>query len=222
MGDRVNSVLLELEKGLAAMGLERDLPLGSYLEYLHLLAQWNTAYNLTAIRDPKKMLAYHILDSLSVLPFIADRSDQEYRCLDIATGAGLPGIILALARPDLHWVLLDGNHKKTRFVQQAVLELEIKNIEIVCCRIEDYIPTSNFTTIVTRAFASLSVIFEHSHHLLAPRGKLLAMKTTAAAKKELEELQSRFPTEAFSTQLVPLNIPGVAGSRSLVKIFNRC
>lgn len=204
------------------MGLERDLPLGSYLEYLHLLAQWNTAYNLTAIRDPKKMLAYHILDSLSVLPFIADRSDQEYRCLDIATGAGLPGIILALARPDLHWVLLDGNHKKTRFVQQAVLELEIKNIEIVCCRIEDYIPTSNFTTIVTRAFASLSVIFEHSHHLLAPRGKLLAMKTTAAAKKELEELQSRFPTEAFSTQLVPLNIPGVAGSRSLVKIFNRC
>ena len=159
-----DSLSVQLQQGVDAMGLQDDdLPLQAYLSYIELLAQWNTAYNLTAVRDPEKMLAYHILDSLAILPYV--RGDQ---CLDIGTGAGLPGIILALSRPDTHWVLLDGNSKKTRFVQQAVLTLNLKNVEVIYCRVEHYDSENRFSTIVSRAFASLAAFFDCSHRLLAP------------------------------------------------------
>ena len=117
-----DTLLVQLQQGLKDMGLSAArLPLQAYLSYIDLLTQWSLAYNLTAIRDPQKMLAYHVMDSLSILPFI-----QKGVCLDVGTGAGLPGIILALAMPDTHWFLLDGNNKKTRFVQQAVITLNLK------------------------------------------------------------------------------------------------
>ena len=199
------------------MGLTAsDLPLESYVSYVELLVQWNSAYNLTAIRDPEKMLAYHVLDSLSILPFIQKGECQGNKCLDIGTGAGLPGIILALAKPDKHWVLLDGNNKKTRFVQQAVMTLNIKNVEVVCSRIEKYQPEHSFTTIVSRAFTSLATFYACSHHLLAPGGSLLAMKGP-----DPENEISALSTEDVSTKTTSLSVPGVTADRTLVQIMPR-
>ena len=204
-----DSLLAQLQQGVEAMGLANsDLPLQAYVSYVELLVQWNSAYNLTAVRDPEKMIAYHVLDSLSILPFI--RGDQ---CLDIGTGAGLPGIILALAKPDIHWVLLDGNNKKTRFVQQAVMTLNITNVEVVCSRIEKYEPEARFNTIVSRAFTSLDAFYECSHHLLALEGSLMAMKGPEP-ENEILDLSS----EDIPTKIIPLSVPGVTGGRSLVEM----
>jgi 16S rRNA (guanine527-N7)-methyltransferase len=204
-----DSLLVQLQQGVEAMGLTAsDLPLQDYVSYVELLAQWNSAYNLTSIRDPEKMLAYHVLDSLSILPFI-----QGNECLDVGTGAGLPGIILALARPDTHWVLLDGNSKKTRFVQQTVMTLNIKNVEVVCSRIENYQLENRFSTIVSRAFTSLDAFYSCNHDLLAPGGSLLAMKGP-----EPENEISALSAEDVSTKTFPLSVPGVIGGRSLVQI----
>ncbi len=209
-----DSLFVKLQQGVEAMDLaDDDLPLQAYLSYIELLVQWNSAYNLTAVRDPEKMIAYHILDSLAVLPFIHGDECQGNKCLDIGTGAGLPGIILALARPDTHWVLLDGNSKKTRFVQQAVLTLNLKNVEVICCRVEHYESENIFSTIVSRAFASLAAFFDCSHHLLAPEGILLAMKGP-----ELENEISELSAKAVSTRIIPLVVPGITGGRSLVEI----
>ena len=204
-----DSLLDQLQQGVEAMGLlATDLPLQSYLSYIELLVQWNSAYNLTAIRDPEKMLAYHILDSLSILPFI-----HGNECLDIGTGAGLPGIILALARPDTHWTLLDGNNKKTRFVQQAVMTLNLKNVEVICSRIEKYQPENCFSTIVSRAFTSLDAFYTCSHHMLAAGGSLLAMKGPDP-ENEISDLSA----ENLTTKIIPLFVPGVTGERTLVQI----
>jgi 16S rRNA (guanine527-N7)-methyltransferase len=204
-----DSFLDQLQQGVEAMGLvAADLPLQSYVSYIELLVQWNSAYNLTAIRDPEKMLAYHILDSLSILPFI-----HGGNCLDIGTGAGLPGIILALARPDTHWTLLDGNNKKTRFVQQAVITLNLKNVEIICLRIEDYQAEHRFSTIVSRAFGSLHAFYTCSHHLLVPGGSLLAMKGP-----DPEDEIPALPAEVVTTAIIPLSVPGVTAGRTLVQI----
>ena len=206
------SLLVQLQQGVEAMDLKpNDLPLQSYLSYIELLVQWNSAYNLTAIRDPEKMLAYHVLDSLSILPFIHGND-----CLDIGTGAGLPGIILALAKPDTQWVLLDGNNKKTRFVQQAVMTLNLKNVEVVCSRIEKYQAEHRFSTIVSRAFTSLADFYACSHHLLAPGGSLLAMKGP-----DPEDEISALPAEDVSTKITSLSVPGVTAGRTLVQIMPR-
>jgi 16S rRNA (guanine527-N7)-methyltransferase len=205
-----DSFLAQLQEGVEAMDLKaNDMPLQDYVSYIELLLQWNTAYNLTAIRDPEKMLAYHILDSLSILPFIHG-SD----CLDIGTGAGLPGIILALARPDTQWTLLDGNNKKTRFVQQAVITLNIKNVEVICSRIEKYKPERRFSTIVSRAFTSLDAFYTCGHHMLAPGGSLLAMKGPDP-ENEISDLSA----EDISTKVIQLFVPGVTGGRTLVQIM---
>jgi len=207
-----DSLLGQLQQGVEAMGLnETKLPLQDYLSYIELLVQWNSAYNLTAIRGPEKMLAYHVLDSLSILPFIHGND-----CLDIGTGAGLPGIILALAKPDTQWVLLDGNNKKTRFVQQAVITLNLKNVEVICSRIEKYQPEHYFSTIVSRAFGSLHAFYTCSHHLLAPGGSLLAMKGP-----EPENEISALSAEGVSTKVTPLSVPGVTAGRTLVQIMPR-
>jgi len=207
-----DSFLDQLQRGVETLGLDAtELPLQDYLSYIDLLVQWNSAYNLTAIRDPKKMLAYHILDSLSILPFI--HGDD---CLDIGTGAGLPGIILALACPDTHWTLLDGNNKKTRFVQQAVITLNLKNVGVICSRIENYQAEQRFSTIVSRAFGSLDDFYACSHHLLAPGGSLLAMKGP-----DPEDEISVLSVEDVSTKIIPLSVPGVTAARTLVQIVPR-
>jgi 16S rRNA (guanine527-N7)-methyltransferase len=207
-----DSLLVRLQQGVETLSLNAtELPLQDYLSYIELLVQWNSTYNLTAIRDPEKMLAYHILDSLSILPFI--HGDD---CLDIGTGAGLPGIILALAKPDTHWKLLDGNNKKTRFVQQAVITLNIKNVEVICSRIENYHAEHRFSTVVSRAFTSLDDFYACSHHLLAPGGSLLAMKGPDP-ENEISDLS----VEDLSTKIIPLSVPGVTAGRTLVQIVPR-
>ena len=190
-------------------GLQPDqYPVTAFAEYLELLTQWNKAYNLTAIRDHEKMITHHILDSLSVLPFL-----NGGHCLDVGTGAGLPGLILALTTPEIQWILLDSNQKKICFVNQAIMELKICNIETICCRIEDFHPEKIFSTIITRAFGRLSKFYRLSRHLLSPNGTLLAMKGTGISE-ELAELDQRTVTAQIHT----LRIHGITGQRSLVEI----
>ena len=138
-----------LTQGLRALGEDPAAhPCDTYLWFLGELAKWNKAYNLTAIRDPGQMLTHHLLDSLSILPYL-----QGQRCLDVGTGAGLPGLILALARPDTHWTLLDSKSKKIRFLQHVLYELKPSNVELALSRVEDYRPAQSFSTIVSRAFS---------------------------------------------------------------------
>jgi 16S rRNA (guanine527-N7)-methyltransferase len=164
--------LEKIEQGLVALGQDPDRhPTHLYLAYLDELLRWNKAYNLTAIRDREKMLSHHLLDSLSVLPFL----NGEY-CLDVGSGAGLPGMILALARPDLKWVLLDSKLKKVRFLQHIVHTLKPANVEIVHSRVEDYHPGQAFTCIITRALTSLHNFYRITGHLRGTGCHLLAMK----------------------------------------------
>src|SRR4030067_635573 len=141
-----------LQQGLSEMGLNLTAPARKkLLNFLELLEKWNRAYNLTAVRDPEQMVPRHLLDSLTVLPYLKGPS-----ILDIGTGAGLPGLPLALARPDLAFTVLDSNLKKIRFVRQAVRELDIKNVEIAHARVEKFHPERKFDTLIARAFASIA------------------------------------------------------------------
>lgn len=150
------------------------------IDYVLLLHKWNKTYNLTAIRDPKEMVIRHILDSLAIVPYIKGK-----RILDVGSGAGLPGIPLALALPQKHFVLLDSNSKKIRFLIYAVAVLKINNVEIIQERVENYQPQQKFASIITRAFASLSDTLSKTKHLYNKNGYLLAMK----GKYPTQELQ---------------------------------
>lgn len=173
--------------------------------FLLLLQKWNQAYNLTAIRDPQEMVTKHIEDSLAVIPYI-----KGPKILDVGTGAGLPGIPLAIALPHLQFTLLDSNGKKIRFITQVVSELAIKNIEIVQDRVEDYESIQEFQTVVSRAFASLDDFVGKTQHLLAKDGQILAMK----AKVHPEELKN-FSAHA---KVCPLEVSGLKEERNLVII----
>jgi 16S rRNA (guanine527-N7)-methyltransferase len=175
------------------------------LAFILLIEKWNKAYNLTAIRNREDMVGLHLLDSLAVLPYI-----EGNRVIDIGTGAGLPGIPLAISRPETAFVLLDSNAKKTRFVQQAVIELKLKNVDVQLERVEHYRPETLFTTAITRAFATLPEIVKLSSHLLDKDGILLAMKGQKA-DAETARLSAK-------TRLIPISIPGVKAERYLVKL----
>jgi 16S rRNA (guanine527-N7)-methyltransferase len=161
-----------LMQGVAELGLTPSAEqLDRLLRFLDLLARWNQAFNLTAVRDPVEMVARHLLDSLAIQPFVFGDN-----LLDIGTGAGLPGLPLAIMGPERrHW-LLDGNGKKVRFVRQAVLELGLTNVEPVQARIETYRPGRKFSTIVSRAVAEVDVLCAPCADLLARPGRLLLMK----------------------------------------------
>jgi 16S rRNA (guanine527-N7)-methyltransferase len=140
-------------------------------DYLFLLKKWNRVYNLTSITTAKAMVIRHILDSVSISPFLVGK-----RIIDVGTGAGLPGIPLAILNPKRKFVLLDSNNKKARFLRQAKMELQLNNVEIVHSRIEEYKNMRRFDCIISRAFSSLNEFFKSSEHLLLPRGCYLAMK----------------------------------------------
>lgn len=167
-GDTVSRTLRE---GLARLGLagraELEPPL---MEYLALLAQWNRTFNLTAVRDPEEMVVRHLLDSLAVLPWI-----PAGRIADIGTGAGLPGIPLALALPDRRFTLVDSVGKKVRFLRQACRVLPLENVTPVQCRLEDYRPEAPFDAVIARALALLDRLGPLAAPLLQPGGLLLAM-----------------------------------------------
>jgi len=200
-----------LHQGLQAMGLA--LPLGiepRLLEFLRLLEKWNQAYNLTAVRDPEQMVARHLLDSLAVLPYV-----RGPRVLDIGTGAGLPGIPLALALPETHFTLLDSNAKKTRFVTQAAHALGLTNVSVVQARAEKFQPAEKFATLLARAFASIPDMLAATRHLCAPGGCWLAMKGVFP-QEELAAISAEFTAQAR-----PLRIPGLEAARHVVIIEPR-
>ena len=201
---------METCRKILVSGLEAlNLPLAEdkierLLDFIKLIEKWNKAYNLTAIRDREAMIRLHLLDSLAIAPFVEGK-----RVIDIGTGAGLPGIPLAIFLPDIEFVLLDSNAKKTRFVQQAILELKLKNVSVCHNRVEHYHPEKSFDTVITRAFASLSDIVDLTAHLLSKDGVLLAMKGQAPVVPKLE---------LAKTELYPVNVPGITAERCLVRI----
>lgn len=198
-----------LDAGLAALGLALSAAARrGLLDYLTLLEKWNRAYNLTAVRDRSEMVARHLLDSLSIVRYI-----QAPRIIDVGTGAGLPGIPLALALPDCRFVLLDSNRKKTRFLIQAVAALRLGNVTVECRRAEEYRPAEGFDTVVTRAFASLTEIVTAAGHLCRRDGCLLAMKGRYP-EAELAALPPAFRLLAVE----PLRVPGLDAERYLIRL----
>jgi 16S rRNA (guanine527-N7)-methyltransferase len=178
------------------------------LSYVELLVRWNQAYNLTAVRDPDEMITKHLLDSLAILPFVTGA-----KVADVGTGAGLPGIPLAVALPGTRFTLIDSNGKKTRFVTQAKAELKLANVEVVQARTEAYAPTALFAQVVSRAFASLKDFATLAGGLVPPGGRLLAMKG-AVPREELAELPAGFRVLAVH----PLKVPGLDAERCLVEL----
>ena len=227
MTDRLEATL---EQGL------RELALGvpanaqqKLLHYLHLIVKWNKHFNLSGITAIQEMVPLHLLDSLAISPYL-----EGERILDIGSGAGLPGIPLAIANPDKNFVLLDSNGKKTRFLFQVKVALELGNVEVVDARVDEYLSTPDtgeFSLITCRAFSSLSSIVKMIEKPLASGTKLLAMKGVYP-HHEIAELQqdntlNSTPNKASSTDLnnyykvesvIELTVPGVESQRHLVLI----
>jgi len=192
---------------------ELDLPLeaaqeGLLLQYLVLLEKWNKVYNLTAIRDLTKMVSAHLLDSLSVLSTLTGGS-----VLDVGSGAGLPGIPIAVARPACDVTLLDSNHKKSAFLRQAVADLALKNASVVCERVESWASPAEYDVIVSRAFSELGEFVSLTGRLLAPGGMLVAMKGLHPYE-ELERLPAGFRVK----EVKALQVPGLDAERHLVLV----
>jgi 16S rRNA (guanine527-N7)-methyltransferase len=189
----------QLEQGIETLGLELGPDtVPRLLQYLDLIRKWNRVYNLTAIKDPEQMLSHHLLDSLSIVPYI-----KGQRILDIGSGAGLPGIPVALCCPDRHIVMMDASGKKTRFVQQAITELSLDNAESVHARVEDYTVPEGFDTVISRAFSSLEDFIRLALPHMKQSGRLLAMKGRYPAQ-ELEELPEGIQVVAVHRLEVPL------------------
>jgi 16S rRNA (guanine527-N7)-methyltransferase len=202
----------QIELGLVALHLGGPPGLAGKLAlYLELLAKWNETYNLTAVRVPEEMVTRHIMDSLVVLPFIADE-----RTLDVGTGAGLPGLVLAMARPDQRFVLLDAAGKKTRFVEHAVGRLGLSNVEVVKARAEEYADAEGFGVVLSRAFSSVGDFLRVAGNLARSGGRLLAMKG-AFPEEELESLPASWRLQAVHK----LVVPGLLGRRHLLEFCRK-
>ena len=199
----------QLAQGLAAMGLE--VPAAAQeklLAYAALLEKWNKTYSLTALRGADKAVSHHLLDSLAVLPHV-----PAGRLLDVGSGGGMPGIPLAIARPELQVTLLDSNSKKTAFLRQAAIELALPNVAVHCGRVEQYHPAMGFAAITSRAFAELADFVSLSSHLLADGGRWLAMKGVWP-----QDEIARLPDDVAVESVHPLVVPGVDGERHLAVI----
>ena len=204
-----------LDAGLQALDIACPLEVrGRLLDYVRLLAKWNRVYNLTAVREPLDMVTRHLLDSLAVLPQVA--ALQPQRVLDVGTGGGLPGIPLALMLPQVRFVLLDSNSKKTRFVQQAATELGLRNVEVVHARAEGYRPDAPFDVVISRAFSSLRSMVEKAGTYCGGEGVLLAMKG-AWPQDELDDL----PTGFVLRDSQRLQVPGLDEERHLLCLAPR-
>lgn len=197
-----------LDRGLAELGL--DLPAAArraLLDYLALLARWNGVYNLSAVRAPEEMLVRHVFDSLAVLPYLHGR-----RLADVGTGPGLPGIPLALARPDLEVLLIDSNGKKARFLREAVRALGLSGrCEAMQARAEALAPAAGYDTVTSRAFATLAEFVAASRGLLAPGGCWLALK----GRRPDEEIAA-LPPEVTVEAVHALAVPGLAAQRHAI------
>ena len=205
MSAQVSPLQLQLEAGIRA--LELELPatvVPRLLAYQAELEKWNSAYNLTAIRTPAEMITRHLLDSLAVLPLVRGR------VLDVGAGAGLPGLVLAIAQPGLQITVLDSNGKKARFMRHAVRALGLTSVEVAEARAEEW-QAEGYDVIVSRAFAALADFFESTRHLLAPGGQWLAMK----GKLDAAELAAA-PAAVDIRETRRLHVPGLNEDRHVV------
>jgi len=202
--------MAQLSLTLPDHGLEEQSLNKQLLSLVYLLAKWNKSYNLTAIREPREMVIRHLLDSLSIAPYLVGE-----RLLDVGSGPGLPGLPLAMLFPEKHFTLLDSNGKKTRFITQAVSELGLKNVDVVQSRVEDYKTDKPFSTIMARAFSSLDEIIKTTHHLLAGDGRLLLMKGVYP-----EEELNALPEDFELLEALELKVPMLDAKRHLM-IINR-
>lgn len=205
--DHWRGAALRLEEGAAVLGLSLDTEVRARLmKYLEIMGRWNRVFNLTAIRDPEEMVTRHILDSLAVAPHLPPGT-----ILDVGSGAGLPGIPLALVEPKRHLTLLDRSHKRMDFLTEVTAQLGLPNVALVCQRVEDHKPAAPYDVVVARAFASLHDIVAATDHLLASGGAVVAMK-------------GAFPTEEIAAVSAPyrvaaahaLRVPGLEAKRHLV------
>lgn len=204
-------LLSQLVAGVEAMGLQSTVTpemQTQCLTYLALLQKWNKVYNLTAVRDPQEMLILHLLDSLSVLPYI-----QAGYLLDVGSGGGLPGLVIAITRPDVQVTTIDTVQKKTIFMRQVKAELGLSNVEVVHARVESYVPPSPFTQVISRAFSDIALFKQLTAHLMAPHGRWLAMKGLVPT----EELVA---AGVQPKEVIRLQIPNLQAERHLIVFEN--
>lgn len=207
------SLAQQLCEGLATLGLELpDAVQAKLLAYVALLKKWNATYNLTAIRDEAEMVTQHLLDSLSVLPVLKESALAGRRWADIGSGAGLPGIPLAIVRADLEVSLIETVEKKSAFQRQVKIELGLANATVVNRRVED-VPGAAFDAVISRAFADLTEFVRLAGHLLAQGGRLYAMKGQLP-----EDEIKRLPPGWMMVNCTPLNVPGLDAQRHLLVI----
>ena len=204
---------IDLDDGLAALAATGvALPQearGRLDAYLALLAKWNRTYNLTAIREPEQMITHHVLDALAVLPRLP--AGERLRVLDVGSGGGVPGVPLAIARPQWTIVLVDSNHKKGAFLQQAAIELGLANVEVITARIEDYESPVPFDVVISRAFSDLATFARSSARHLASEGRLYAMKGVYP-----DEEIAHLPPDIQMIAAPALRVPGLDAQRHLV------
>ncbi len=199
----------ELTLGITQLGLSvAPEAQQKLLQYLELLYKWNRVYNLTAIRQPEQMVSGHLLDSLAVVPHMWPGC-----WLDVGCGAGLPGLVLAMACPQWTFTLIDSNSKKTSFVQQAKMELGLNNVSVHCGRVESWQAGVKFDGIISRAFTDTAGFVGLTRHLLAQGGGWIAMKAAPKAA-ELEQLSH----DVSVIGVVPLEVPGVVAARCLIML----
>ena len=197
-----------ISEGATAMGVALAPGAAAKLAaYLELVEKWNRVHNLTAVREPSQMVTLHLLDSLSILPHVSDAQTL----LDVGTGAGLPGIPLAIARPEMRVTLLDSSHKKCAFLQQAKTELGLANVDVVCDRVENWKPQHRYDVVISRAFSDLADFVQQAQHLVAPGGKLIAMKGVYP----FDEI-ARVPATHRVSQVLELQVPSLQAKRHLV------
>jgi 16S rRNA (guanine527-N7)-methyltransferase len=199
-----------LADGIAEMALDVDAAQQDQLmAYLQLMHKWNGVYNLTSLRDPMQMVTHHLLDSLAAVPAFAGARNV----LDVGAGGGLPGIVLAMTRPDMQLAMIDTVHKKTAFLTQVKAELGLSNATVYTMKVQDLTVRDKFDVITSRAFADLSDFVNWSGHLLAEGGKFIALKGTAPSEE-----RERVPAQWRVSDLQPLQVPRLGAERHLVYI----
>ena len=198
-----------LAQGIANMGLALSAEVQEkLLAYLNLLNKWNKVYNLTAVRDPLEMVTLHLLDSLSILPYI-----NSTNLLDVGSGGGLPGIVLAICKPELQVTTIDTVQKKAIFMRQVKGELDLDNLSTVHARVENFQPSEPFEIVISRAFSEIALFIQLTKHLIAINGQWLAMKGVMPSG-ELEGLP------LTPSKIIPLKVAGLDAERHLVVFEN--
>lgn len=199
-----------LKQGIKQLPLALDEgQVEKLLDYLALLNKWNSVYNLTSVRDPLEMVKLHLLDSLTAVPAFKDAANV----LDVGAGGGLPGMVLAISRPDMKVSMIDTVHKKTAFLNQVKAELGLSNVTVYTRKVQELEVKTKFDVITSRAFADLSDFVNWSGHLLQEGGQFIALKGTAPAEE-----RERLPAPWKVQKLEPLAVPGLDAERHLVFI----